>query len=203
MYGSGRAISAAVQKKSDELNAALEKAEAEAKTAATPVDDTPPPKTGNEDKTTVPPIVLPPANNGTGLIVGGAITAALGFGALGLLIAGAVNAPRAEEDFEIAQSAAIAICSSFPDPCTDNTEAQQNTVDGLARDRDDADKRGRVANALTITGAVLTPVLIGAGAAMLAIGIKRNRRSQSARASLRVSPSMGRGFAGAVLVGRF
>lgn len=203
VYGSGRAISMAVQQKSDELNAVLAKAEDEAKGPA--VVDTPPPKTDNGTKTDIPvkPIVLPPENNGTGLIVGGAVTAALGFGALGLLIAGAVGAPRAEEDFEIAQSAALDICGNYPNTCPTNTAEEMAELDDIERDLDDADKRGRVANALTITGAVLTPVLLGAGAAMLAIGIKRNREARASRSGVGLSPAFGRGFAGVVLRGRF
>jgi hypothetical protein len=204
VYGSGRAISAAVQQKSDELDAALNKADADAK-PTTGTDEPPPPKTDdNSDKPIDPgPPVLPPENNGIGLIVGGSVTAALGLGALGVLIAGAVGAPKAEHDYEVAQANALDICGSYPETCPSNTAEQMAQIDQLKGDLDDADKRGRVANALTITGAVLAPVLLGAGAAMLAIGIKRNRAAKGARGSVSAAPGVGRGFAGVVLSGRF
>lgn len=207
VYGDGRAISAAVQQKADELDAALTKAEADDKGAVVTTDPDPKldpdDKDDKNDKVDPTPIVLPPENNGTGLIVGGAVAIGLGFGALGILIAGAVGAPRAEEDYEIAQSNARMVCASYPNTCSGLSETQQDTLDGYQSDIDDADKRGRVANALTITGAVLTPVLLGAGAAMLAIGIKRNREARSSRSQLNMSPAFGRGFTGLVLRGRF
>jgi len=206
VYGDGRAISAAVQQKADELEAALTKAEADDKGAVVTTDPDPDldkKDDDKKDKVDPTPIVLPPENNGTGLIVGGAVAIGLGFGALGILIAGAVGAPRAEQDYEIAQSNARMVCNMYPNTCPDLTGAQQSTLEGYQRDIDDADKRGRVANALTITGAVLTPVLLGAGAAMLAIGIKRNREARSSRSQLNMSPAFGRGFTGFVLRGRF
>lgn len=204
VYGSGRAISLAVQQKSDELNGLLTKAEEDAKGATvTPPDPAVKPGPGEKPITEPPPPKLPPENNGTGLIVGGAVTAALGFGAVGVLIAGAVGAPRAEEDYEVAQSGGLGLCGTFPDTkCADLDATQGDQYDEYKSDLEDADQRGKVANALTITGAILTPVLLGAGAAMLAIGIKRNRASRvAAQASL--APAMSPTFAGAVLRGRF
>ncbi len=207
VYGSGRAISAAVQQKGDELDAALAKAENENKTVTPPVEpDDPDVKPGGggggpgPDEIKPPP--LPPENNGVGLIAGGAVTAALGFGALGVLIAGAVGAPRAEHDYEVAQANALDICPAYPNTCPSNTAQQMTDIERYKGQLDDADKRGRVANALTITGAILTPVLLGAGAAMLAIGIKRNRAAKS-RNTVSASPSLSPTFAGMVLRGRF
>lgn len=205
VYGSGRAISAAVQQKADELNAALAKAEDELKGGgATKPDTTPDPKPDNGGtKPDQQPVVLQSENNGIGLIVGGSITAALGFGALGMLIAGAVGAPRAETDYELAQAEATMLCPSFPNTCSGISAQDQARIDTLQNDLDDADRRGKTANALTIAGAVLTPVLLGAGAAMLAIGIKRNRASHNSRSPVSLSPALGRGFAGLSLSGRF
>jgi hypothetical protein len=204
-----RAISAAVQQKADELDAALAKAENDGKgpavvTGPDVVDDKDKDKKTDDDKDKdIAPIVLPPENNGTGLIVGGAVAAGLGLGALGLLIAGAVSAPKAEKDYENAQNLARGVCNVYPDPCTGLTMQEQTALDGYDADINDADKRGRTANTLTIVGAVLTPVLLGAGAAMLAIGIKRNRQSRSARGPVSMSPAFGRGFSGFVLRGKF
>jgi len=208
VYGSGRAISLAVQQRSDELNALLVKAEDEGKPTPTPTEpDTkidPESGAGGESVVDDPkPMVLPPDQNGMGLIVGGAIAGALGVGAVGLLVAGAVSAPRAEQDFELAQNEAVSICPSYPTPCSNLSADEQAMLDAAQIDLDDADKRGRTANALTITGAVLTPVLLGAGAAMLAIGIKRNRKYKAARSQVMLSPTLSSTFAGAVLRGRF
>jgi hypothetical protein len=204
VYGSGRAISAAVQQKGDELDAALAKAEKEASGTTTNPETTPNPKVEPDDKgkpVVDQPPVLPPENNGIGLIAGGSVTIALGLGAMGVLIAGAVGAPKAEHDYEVAQGAALDYCSNYPEPVCANP-ANQTQYDAQLNKLDDADKRGRVANALTITGAILTPVLLGAGAAMLAIGIKRNLASKHTR-RVSVAPALGRSFAGIGISGRF
>jgi hypothetical protein len=207
VYGSGRAISAAVQQKGDELDAALQKADAEGKVVTDPVNEPPDPKVDPDDKNKTKidpgPPVLPPENNGIGLIVGGSVTAALGLGALGVLIAGAVGAPKAEHEYEVAQADLVVLCPGYPMACQTTDPAEQNRIKELQGKLDDADKHGRVANALTITGAVLTPVLLGAGAAMLAIGIKRHRAANSARSSVSAAPGIAPGFAGVVLSGRF
>ncbi|MBK6920829.1 MAG: hypothetical protein IPH07_25760 [Deltaproteobacteria bacterium] len=210
VYGKDRAISAAVQQKADELTAALAKAEEEAKgpTVVEPAGDGDP-KGTDDDKTNVTPIndtppgTLPPENNGMGLIVGGAVTAGLGLGAIGMLIAGSLIGQTAERDFERADVDASKLCAATSGGCSNLSAEDQMTYDALIQKRDDADKRGGVANAVTIAGAVLTPVLLGAGATMLALGIKRKRAADSARKTVSLAPAFGRGFTGISIAGRF
>lgn len=208
VYGKDRAISAAVQQKADELMSALAKAEEEAKGPAVKPD----PADGgdtkqNDGNTTVdnPPNQLTPErpqsqSNGMGLIVGGAITAGLGLGAIGILVAGSVIAQKAEREYERADVDANKLCAAAGG-CGNLSTEHRAEYDALIKKRDDADKRGTSANALTITGAVLTPVLLGAGATMLALGIKRRRAATSKNVAM--APAFGRGFTGISIAGRF
>jgi hypothetical protein len=203
VYGSGRAISSAVQQKSDELNAALAKAEEENKVPEPVPEPTPDPIDGPKP-TPDTPVGPQPQNNGMGLIVGGSITAALGLGGIGLLIGAGVASTRAEKDYELAQDDARALCSSYPNNCNNLSADQQATYDDLLAEIDDADTRGRRANALQIVGGVMGGVLLAGGAAMLAIGIKRHRTAKAMRSgSAGFAPAFGPTFAGAVLRGRF
>jgi len=61
------------------------------------------------------------------------------------------------------------------------------------------DERGRTMNAVFIAGLVATPVLVGAGAAMLGVGLHRRQR----RGVTALAPSVGPNFAGLTLSGRF
>lgn len=186
-YGQGASVSAAVQEKGDELERELEKAREEAAAAAaTPPDDgttppdetTPPGDTGPGD--TGPSkevIVLKPQSAGQGLIVGGSIVAALGLGAIGMLIGGGVLGNQAEEDFNAADD--------------DAGRAEANT-------------KGDTANALMIAGGVLAGVFLAGGGALIGLGIKKRRDADAAAATaVSMTPSVGRGFAGLSLSGRF
>ncbi|MCA9711199.1 MAG: hypothetical protein KDK70_35495 [Myxococcales bacterium] len=193
-YGDRAAVSAAVQEKADELDRTLEEAEREA--AATP----PPPNgdngsgnqggsSGNEggsggnqgqggDRPNI--VVLESQNDGGGLIVGGAVTAGLSLAGFGLLIYGGILAKRATDDY--------------------NNATTQD-------DRDKAEKQGNTGNALTVTGAIVGPVLLITGGVLIGLGIKRRKDAKAAREqqlkSITVAPTAGRGFGGLVLQGRF
>lgn len=195
-YGDRAAVSAAVQEKADELDRALTDAEKEAAVVPEPgpgpdpgPDPTPDP--GKKEGPAI--IVLESQNDGGGLIAGGAIAAGLSLGGFGVLGAGAVIAKRSEEDFLAVQ------CGP---PCdADATEAAE-------AERDDAEKRGRLGNALTITGAIVGPVLLITGGVLIGLGIKRRKdakaaRDEQLRKSLGVVPAAGRGFTGLVVTGRF
>lgn len=201
VYGSGRAISSAVQQKSDELNAALAKAEEENKVPDPVPDPTPDPDVGPTPDPTPPG--PSPGPNGMGLIVGGSISAALGLGGIGMLIGAGVASTRAEKDYEGAQDEAKTICSTYPNGCNNLEPDEQTAYDDKLTEIDEADKRGRRANTLQIVGGVLGGVLLGAGAAMLAIGIKRHKTSKAFRGNASLTPSLSPGFAGAVLRARF
>jgi hypothetical protein len=109
----------------------------------------------------------------TGLIIGGAVTMAAGVGASSMIVVGAVGGQQARED------------SKNPE----YSEEQRQRID----------ERGRTMNAVFIAGLVATPVLVGAGAAMLGVGLHRRQR----RGVTAVAPSVGPNFAGLTLSGRF
>ncbi|MBL4684249.1 MAG: hypothetical protein JKY37_06650 [Nannocystaceae bacterium] len=62
---------------------------------------------------------------------------------------------------------------------------------------DEVDRRGKTGDALIVTGAVLGTIMLAGGATMLAFGIRRRVRY------LAVAPTMGRGYVGVSLGGRF
>lgn len=114
-----------------------------------------------------------PRSPGTPLIATGAAFVALGAGASSMIAVGAIEGQRAREDQKL--------------PGYDD--------DQRAR----IDKRGKTMNAVLIAGAVLTPVFIGAGAALIAVGVKKNRNSRLQA----VAPAVGPNFAGVTIQGRF
>lgn len=184
-YGDNAAVSAAVQEKADELDVALTAAEAEA--AEDDLPDPPPMEIEKDEKPEKDGpdiIVLEAENDGGGLIVGGAVTAGLSLAGFGVLAAGAVLAVRAEEDFIAAQEAG-----------DDDAQA-------------DAERSGNTGNALTITGAIVGPVLLITGGVLIGLGIKKRKdakaaRDEQLRRTISVTPTGGRGFAGLMLRGRF
>jgi hypothetical protein len=109
----------------------------------------------------------------TGLIIGGSATLALGLGASSMIAVGAIGGRQAREDSK--------------DPRF--TEEQRQNID----------RQGRTMNTVFIAGLVATPVLVGAGAAMLGIGLHRRQ----SRGIASVTPRLGRGFAGVSISGRF
>lgn len=93
-----------------------------------------------------------------GLLVGGGVLAGVGVGAA--ILAGVMGARgnRAEVDFETAR------CSLYTptDSCADLIA------------------RGRGANAVAITGAVVAPLALGGGVAMLIVSVRRKRAARQA-----------------------
>jgi hypothetical protein len=194
-YGDRAAVSAAVQEKADELDRALADAEKEAAVVPEPEPEPEPdgPQPDPGGKTGPDIIVLESENAGGGLIAGGAVAAGLSLGGFGVLAAGAVIAKRAEEDF-------LAVTCAPPCGADEQAAAQA--------ERDDATTRGKTGNALTITGAIVGPVLLITGGVLIGLGIKKRKdakaaRDEQLRKSLGVVPAGGRGFAGLVVHGRF
>jgi hypothetical protein len=86
----------------------------------------------------------------------------------------------------------------------DTSNPDRGRVEPLVKAREHAETKGKQANALTIAGAVLAPLLIAGGATMLAFGIKRNREAKAAtRPSASFRPALGPRFTGFVIEGRF
>ncbi len=181
-YGDRAAVSAAVQEKADELDRTLQDAEEEAAAAAAAAETETETPTNNGTTENKGPeiIVLESSNDGGGLIAGGAIAAGLSLGGFGLLAAGAVLANRATADYEAATT---------------------------QEERDDAERQGSTGNALTITGAIVGPVLLVTGGVLIGLGLKRRKDSKNARneqlRNISVAPTGGRGFGGVMLSGRF
>jgi hypothetical protein len=208
-YGRGKGVSSAVQQKANELDELMKKAEEESRTPVKPVDDgkKPPPGDVDDDNPPPPPpIQLPPENDGIGLIAGGAVMLGAGLGSIALIVVGGINGPKYEKEFENANAQLNTICGDVePVPCSmDMTNPDRARVEPLAKDREHAETKGKQANALTIAGAVLTPLLIAGGATMLAFGIKRNREAKAAgRPTATFQPALGPRFTGFVIQGRF
>ncbi|MEM7155877.1 MAG: hypothetical protein AAF799_23705 [Myxococcota bacterium] len=181
-YGDRAAVSAAVQEKADELDRTLEEAEKELAAASAEPEPEPEPEPGPQPdgKGGREIIVLEAEDDGGGLIVGGAVTGGLSLAGFGLLVAGGVIANRAEDDYLAA-----------------TTDAERAT----------ATDKGTTGNALTITGAILGPVLLITGGVLVGLGIKKRQDSQRNRnqqlQNISVTPTGGRGFGGVVFSGRF
>jgi hypothetical protein len=186
VHGDRVGVSAAVQDKAAELEAALAEAEENQSSGAATTNDPTPETEVLPEGSTVPDdrgdkvIVLQAQNNGTGLIVGGSVLAALGLGTLVMIPVGSIMARNAETDFE-------------------------NATDQSARD--DAETRGQRGDAILISGAVLTPVLWGGAAAMIVFGIRARRRAkeeqQRAIQNISAAPVVTPRFSGFSLSGRF
>lgn len=144
-----------------------------------------------------PPPTAPPSNAGLGLIIGGVGLGVLGVGAGIMIPVGSSLGRNAEDDYNEGQ--------------TEKLEAQMAGDAVLERIADDkiesANDAGERANAVLISGAVLTPLLLGGAAALIIIGVKKRRQSTTAsirpRETLTAAPSFGRRFTGFSLQGRF
>lgn len=198
-YGDRAAVSTAVQEKADELERTLADAEKEAAAVPEPQpepdqgggDKQPDQGGGGNDRPDV--IVLESGNDGGGLIAGGAVAAGLSLGGFGVLAAGAFIAKRADQDFR------AVLCA---EPCGTDEKAAAEA------ERDAIEQRGRTGNALTITGAIVGPVLLITGGVLIGLGIKKRKDAKAARdeqlkRSLSFMPAASRSFTGLVLSGRF
>lgn len=179
-HGDRVAMSREVQDKGHELEQTLRAAEPEETPSPVPDIVNPPPPQPLPDHE-------PRTREGNGLIIGGSVVAALGLGALALVPVGSMRGRRADAD----DLAAVERLRVDPDD-----------PQALA-DRRDANVAGRQANAMLVAGAVLAPVLIGTGAAMIGLGVRAKQRARAGAHDHALVPAVGPGFAGAVLRGRF
>ncbi len=166
-----------------------------------PVVDPPVVEPDDGDKVTPPPVTnpppttAPPSNAGLGLIIGGVGLAVLGVGAGIMIPVGSALGRDAERDYNAAQ---IKRRDTAPD-----TDERRDADAEIA----DANQAGKRANAVLITGAVLTPLMLGGAVALIIIGVRKQRRATRAsirpRETLTAAPSFGRRFTGFSLQGRF
>jgi ElaB/YqjD/DUF883 family membrane-anchored ribosome-binding protein len=112
---------------------------------------------------------------GQGLVIGGAVMLGVGAAGLGLMVGGLVGGGSAQKAFE----------ASVPG----------------SDDRESIRKRGQTMNILAITGGVVGGVFLGAGVALLIIGLQRNKAARLNR--VMVLPEVGPDYAGFGLSGRF
>ncbi|MFZ6181100.1 hypothetical protein [Nannocystis pusilla] len=168
----GEALPAPVVETRDQFRAASDAAVAPAEPAAEPEPERP---------SSVPsdPIDAPaPARPWRGLTIGGGVSLGLGLASLGMFVGGFVRARAAERQYDDPVNAC---------PPSDPTgECAQ--IDG----------RGRSSSAAATVGVILAPALLAAGAAMLAVGLKRRAADQWA-----VAPTFGPRSAGVTWVLRF
>lgn len=111
---------------------------------------------------------------GQGLVIGGAVMLGVGAAGLGLMVGGLVGGGSAQKAFE----------DSMP-----------------GTEREDIRKRGQTMNILAITGGVVGGVFLGAGVALLIVGLKRNKEARLQNVML--LPEVGPEYAGFGLSGRF
>lgn len=131
-----------------------------------------------DDKPVEPPIDDEPIVDekpGKGLVIGGAVMIGVGVAGLGLMVGGMVGGGAAQKDYE------------------------QSIIGST--EREDIRKRGKTMNVLAIAGGVAGGVLVGAGVALLVLGLQRNKAARIGNVML--LPEAGPNYAGLGLTGRF
>lgn len=121
------------------------------------------------------PIGPPPKPGKVLVITGGALTG-VGAAGIGILLVGVLGGISAQTDYNSAE---------------DGSDEQAA-----------AESRGKTMNALAITGGVVAPVFLGAGIALLVVGLKQNKQAAEAHRTALV-PTFGPNYAGFSLSGRF
>lgn len=111
---------------------------------------------------------------GQGLVIGGAVMLGVGAVGLGVMVGGLVGGGSAQKAFD----------ASMP-----------------GTEREDIRKRGRTMNILAIAGGAAGAVFVGAGVALLIIGLQRNKAARLQ--NVMVLPEVGPEYAGLGLTGRF
>jgi len=147
-------------------------------TTETPAEP-PPPQPANESSASVSLSTSdrgsPTSGDGTGLLIAGGVTMAVGAGLTSLIAVGAINGKQTREDLD--------------DPSY--SPEQRSRIDA----------EGKKANTMFIAGLVSAPVALVTGAVLVGIGAKR--RVDSRRSYARVTPSVSSKFAGVQIHGRF
>ncbi|PCC74607.1 hypothetical protein SAMN02745121_06973 [Nannocystis exedens] len=174
-YGTETPLSPKIVAARDEFKQRL--AEAEAATAAEkpPVEDK---VEGPEELPPPPSDDLPEPKPWKGLAIGGGVMLGLGVGAAVVAGVGAARVSSLEKQVDDPANMCVL---AMPSPSC------QDLLD-----------RGKSAQSMAIAGAVLAPLLVGAGVGLLVVGLKRRSSPKTAFA-----PALGPGFAGLSLRGSF
>ncbi|WAS91660.1 hypothetical protein [Nannocystis punicea] len=170
----GEALPPQVAETRDQFRAASEAIDA----AAQPKDPAPP---ATPPGPSAPVDAPPPGKPWRPLAIGGGVSLGLGLASLGLFAGGLVRVGEAERQYNDSANA----CPLDPKAAT-----------GACAE---IDADGKSANAMAAVGLVLAPALLGAGAALLAIGLKR----RAAAKRVVVAPTFGPRSAGLTWVLRF
>src|SRR5690606_6046948 len=131
-------------------------------------DKEPEPEPDPEPVPDVEPLPVGDDKPGRGLVIGGAVMLGVGAGGIGLMLGGVVGGLRAQTNFD--------------------------TTEPGTTEHEDARKRGKTMNALAITGGVVAPIFIGAGVALLIIGLRKNKEARGS--AMMVVPEAGPNYAG-------
>ena len=174
-YGTETPISVKITGPRDVLERQLVEAE------ATPQPTTPPPPSDPGEHPVEPIDPAPGGKPWKGLVIGGGVAIGLGLGAV--ILAGVGGARGRSFD------------TKFDDP------ANMCTLPNPTGQCADFYAAGKASNTMTIIGAVAAPLLVGAGVALLVVGLKRRAAGREAQAH--VVPTLAPGFAGLSVSGRF
>ncbi|MBV1856953.1 MAG: hypothetical protein KUG77_00985 [Nannocystaceae bacterium] len=193
VHGDSVAVIAEIQTTATKLDQKLKEAKEVVPDPDEEIIDGPPPPAAPAE-----PVIIRQGGSteGLGLIIGGVGLGVVAIGTGVMIPLGSVFGQNAERDLSAAQTAE-----------QEAIDAGESTSEAEA-DKQEANDAGARANALLITGAVLTPLLLGGAAALIVIGVKK-RRSANSQAALRpaetltAAPSFGRNYSGFSLSGRF
>ncbi|MCY0993413.1 hypothetical protein OV203_40120 [Nannocystis sp. ILAH1] len=174
-YGTETPISSKIVAARDDFKQRLAEAEAAAAAEKPSVPDA---VEGPEELPPPSPDDLPEPKPWKGLAIGGGVMIGLGVGAAVVAGVGGARVSSIEKQFDDPANMCVL---SMPSPSC------QDLLD-----------RGKAAESMTIAGAVLAPLLAGAGVALLVVGLKR--RSQPSTA---FAPALAPGFVGLSLRGSF
>src|SRR5690606_14376967 len=103
------------------------------------------------------------------LMIAGGVTAALGLGLLGLMVAGLVRGQRT-------QTAGAALVTEMPTLMPEDPQLR------------DLERQGRGSNAMAILGGVFGSLALGAGVALLVVGSRAKRAPQADAQQVAVWP---------------
>lgn len=173
LEGTGVELSAEIASEKGKIEDIL--AELAAKEAAeAEKNNEPDPEPDTEPEVDDDPLPVGNDSPGRGMVIGGSVMLGIGGAGIGLLLGGVIGSLRAQADFD-------------------------STEDGTT-EHETARKKGKTMNALAYTGAVVAPLFIGAGVALLVIGLRKNKQ---ARNSVMMLPEAGPNYVGLGLSGRF
>lgn len=195
VHGDSVAVIAEIQTTATKLDQMLKEATEDPDVVTPPIVD---PDDKKPDEKPAETVVIRQGNSaeGLGLIIGGVGLGVLGVGAAIMIPVGSGLGKTAETDYNRAQ-----VDKGLAEP---DSQAERDADADIA----EANTAGERANAVLITGAVLTPLFLGGAVALIVLGVKKRNKANSQAAlrpaeTLTAAPSFGRNFSGVSFSGRF